>query len=82
MIVRNSFIEVDGIEEPELVKHPDDGFWTLRYDAAPNEEKIVEVSDDVRNPMWERDCPLCGTHLYKAVAATPIACHCGGFIWR
>ena len=78
----------------EAVRHPDDNKWTIRYDAAPNDntvsdeseldihKKIVELSDDIRNPMWERDCPLCGTHLYKAVAATPIACHCGAFIWR
>lgn len=47
-----------------------------------SEEKIIEVSEDVRNPMWERDCPVCKTHLYRAHHTTPIACHCGGFIWR
>ena len=92
MLIRNSIVEVDSVEELEVVKHPDTQQWTVRYEAEPNEpeveseldihKKIVELSDDIRNPMWERDCPLCGTHLYKAVAATPIACHCGAFIWR
>lgn len=30
----------------------------------------------------ERDCPFCGTHLYKSRPDMVIFCGCGNFTWR
>ena len=87
-------VEIEEGGHFEAVRHPDDNRWTIRYDAAPNDDtisneseldihkKIVEMSDDIRNPQWERDCPVCGRHLMRKHHAGPVHCECGAFTWR
>lgn len=51
----------------------------LKYPLAGG----MELPKEVHTVMWQRDCPVCKTHLYKEhLSEIPVYCHCGQYIWR